>query len=186
MNFTLMLNIHNHDTTRSILSHLKFPICLTCLFLLLLAGSCSDDIPEPKYNEALYGIYSYGENEFMEIDDLDWIYQYDLEEMDGEKYWIKQKLTYLYEPASELVLRQDKEGILQVDEVISNTSKELTLCWVATPLTEEIEGDSKFEIIRIFFDKNFTVDPANYRTYKRITASELKAGLGDIEVIEAY
>ncbi len=158
---------------------------LLATVMLCLTG-CSDDTPEPKSDYALLGIYSYGSDEFMEIEDLDWIYQYNLEEYGGEKYWVKRKLTYLYEPVSELVLRQDIEGLLQVDKVISVDSQGMTLCWVETPLTEEVDEDSKFEIIQVFFKDDYKVDPANYRTYKRITANQLKAGLGDIEVIEAY
>ena len=163
--------------------HLIMPLLA---MVMLCVGGCSDDIPEPKSDYALLGIYSYGSDEFMEIEDLDWIYQYNLEEYAGEKYWIKRKLTYLYEPVSELVLRQDIEGLLQVDKVISVDSQEMTLCWVGTPLTEEVDEDSKFEIIQVFFKDDYKVDPANYRTYKRITANQLKAGLGNIEVIEAY
>lgn len=148
--------------------------------------ACSDDIPESKSEYALLGTYSYGNDEFLEIDDTDWIYQYNLEEYGGEKYWIKRKLTYFYEPVSELVLRQDIEGLLQVDKVISVDSKEMVLCWVGTPMTDEVAEDSKFEIIQIFFKDNYTPDPANYRKYDRITAQQLKNGLGDIEVIEAY
>ncbi len=154
--------------------------------VMLCVAGCSDDTPEPKSEYALLGIYSHGSDEFMEIEDLDWIYQYNLEEYEGNKYWIKRKLTYLYEPVSELVLRQDIEGLLQVDKVISVDSQEMTLCWVGTPLTEAVDEDSKFEIIQVFFKDDYKVDPANYRTYKRITASQLKSGLGNIQVIEAY
>lgn len=153
---------------------------------MLLLGSCSDRGPAPKQNDALFGIYSHGSDEFMEIDDLDWIYQFNLEDYDGEKYWVKRKLTYLYEPVSELVLREDIDGILQVDKVISVTDKDLVLCWVGTPLTEAVDDDAKFEIIQIFFKNDYDPDPANYRTYTRITPAELTAGLGDIEVVEAY
>lgn len=62
----------------------------------------------------------------------------------------------------------------------------MILCWVGTPLTEEIDDDAKFEIIRVFFNNDYKTDPANYRSYTRITASQLTEGLGDIEVIEAY
>ncbi len=154
--------------------------------VMLCVAGCSDDTPEPKSEYALLGIYSHGSDEFMEIEDLDWIYQYNLEEYEGNKYWIKRKLTYLYEPVSELVLRQDIEGLLQVDKVISVDSQEMTLCWVGTPLTEAVDEDSKFEIIQVFFKDDYKVDPANYRTYKRITANQLKSGLGNIQVIEAY
>lgn len=164
----------------------KYLIMPILAMVMLCAGGCSDDMPEPKSDYALLGIYSRGADEFMEIEDLDWIYQYNLEEYAGEKYWIKRKLTYLYEPVSELVLRQDIEGLLQVDKVISVDAQELTLCWVGTPLTEAVDEDSKFEIIQVFFKDDYKVDPANYRTYKRITANQLKTGLGNIEVIEAY
>ncbi|MDE6768675.1 MAG: hypothetical protein K2J78_02995 [Muribaculaceae bacterium] len=164
----------------------KYLIMPILAMVMFCVGGCSDDAPEPKSDYALLGIYSKGTDEFMEIEDLDWIYQYNLEEYAGEKYWIKRKLTYLYEPVSELLLRQDIEGLLQVDKVISVDSQEMTLCWVATPLTEEVDEDSKFEIIQVFFKDDYKVDPANYRTYKRITANQLKAGLGNIEVIEAY
>ena len=164
----------------------KYLIMPILAMIMFCVGGCSDDTPEPKSDYALLGIYSKGTDEFMEIEDLDWIYQYNLEEYAGEKYWIKRKLTYLYEPVSELLLRQDIEGLLQVDKVISVDSQEMTLCWVATPLTEGVDEDSKFEIIQVFFKDDYKVDPANYRTYKRITANQLKAGLGNIEVIEAY
>lgn len=154
--------------------------------IMLCVGGCSSDTPAEKRNDALFGIYSLGSDEYMEIDDLDWIYQYNLEEYDGEKFWVKRKLTYLYEPVSELVLREDTEGLLQVDKVISVNSREMILCWVATPLTEEIDDDAKFEIIQVFFKNDFKVNPANYRTYTRISADQLIAGLGDIEVVEAY
>ena len=153
---------------------------------MLLLGGCADDTPAPKHNDALYGTYSFGNGEYLEIDDLDWIYQYNLEEYDGEKFWVKRKLTYLYEPVSELVLREDTEGLLQVDKVVRVDPKEMILCWVGTPLTEEIDEDAKFEIIQVFFKNDYKVDPANYRTYTRITAEQLAAGLGDIEVVEAY
>lgn len=164
----------------------KYLIMPILAMVMLCVGGCSDDMPEPKSEYALLGIYSRGSDEFMEIEDLDWIYQYNLEEYAGERYWIKRKLTYLYEPVSELVLRQDIEGLLQVDKVISVDDRELTLCWVGTPLTEAVDEDSKFEIIQVFFKDDYKVDPANYRTYKRITANQLKTGLGNIEVIEAY
>ncbi len=96
------------------------------------------------------------------------------------------KLTYLYQPLAALVPRQNIEGLLQVDKVISVDSQEMTLCWVGTPLTEAVDEDSKFEIIQVFFKDDYKVDPANYRTYKRITANQLKSGLGNIQVIEAY
>lgn len=149
-------------------------------------SGCSDDIPEPKSEYALLGTYSGPDGVYMEIDDIDWIYQYNLEEAGGKKYWIKRKLTYFYEPVSELVLRQDIEGLLQIDKVISVDSQEMTLCWVATPMTEIKDEDAKFEIIQIFFKDDYKVDPANYRHYSRITPEQLKAGLGNIEVIEAY
>lgn len=168
------------------MNRFKYLIASLLAMVVISLTGCSDDTPAPKHNDALYGIYSRGADEFMEIEDLDWIYQYNLVEFGEEKFWLKQKLTYLYEPVSELILRQDEEGLLQVDKVISNTSTELTLCWVATPLTEETDEDAKFEIIQIFFNKDLEPDPANYRTYTRITPAQLQAGLGDIEVIEAY
>lgn len=154
--------------------------------IALLFGACSDDMPEPKSEYALLGIYSKSDGtEFMEIEDLDWIYQYNLEEYAGQKFWIKRKLTYFYEPVSELVLRQDIEGLLQVDKVIRVDEQGLTLCWVGTPMTEEVTEDNKFEIIQVFFN-TYEPQPANYRVYSRLTASQLQAALGDIEVIEAY
>lgn len=163
-----------------------FALILSAIVMLTL-GACSDDMPAPKQNDALYGIYSRGADEFMEIDDLDWIYQYNLEDFDGEQYWVKRKLTYLYEPVSELMLREDTDGLLQVDKVISVTDKDMVLCWVGTPMTDGADSDdAKFEIIQIFFKNDYKPDPANYRTYTRITAADLKAGLGSIEVIEAY
>lgn len=167
------------------------PLLMTVVAVtsLICISACSDDVPEPKSEYALLGTYAGEDGVYMEIDDLDWIYQYNLEEFEGEKYWIKRKLTYFYEPVSELVLRQDIEGILQVDKVISNDSKELTLCWVETPLTEDVDGedeDAKFEIIQVFFKGDYKVDPANYRHYDRITPAQLQTALGDIEIIEAY
>ena len=142
------------------MNRFKYLIASLLAMVVISLTGCSDDTPAPKHNN----LVEFGE----------------------EKFWLKQKLTYLYEPVSELILRQDEEGLLQVDKVISNTSTELTLCWVATPLTEETDEDAKFEIIQIFFNKDLEPDPANYRTYTRITPAQLKTGLGDIEVIEAY
>ena len=168
------------------MKYMKFLISSLLTVMALCLAGCSDDIPAPKHNDALFGIYSRGAEEFMEIDDLNWIYQYNLEDYGDETFWIKRKLSYLYEPVSELILREDIEGILQVDKVISTTSSELTLCWVETPLTEATDDDSKFEIIQVFFNQDYKPDPANYRTYQRINADQLKAGLGNYEVIEAY
>lgn len=165
---------------------IKYMMMSVVAAVMLCITGCSDDTPEPKSDYALLGIYSRGSDEFLEIDDLNWIYQYNIEEYGDEKYWIKRKLTYLYEPVSEIMLREDIDGLLQVDKVISVNEREMTLCWVLTPLTEEVDDDSKFQIIQVFFKDDYKIDPANYRTYTRITAEQLKAGLGDIEVIEAY
>lgn len=166
---------------------------LSLLGLLIVAvttalgsTSCSNDLPEPRSELELLGIWKYSDTEYMEIEDADYIYQYNLEEDADMKFWIKRKLTYFFEPVSDLILREDIEGLLQVDKVVSNKNDKLTLCWVATPMQATDGIVDKKEIIQIFFKDDYKLDPANYRTYDKLTKEQLIDALGDIEVIEAY
>lgn len=163
-------------------------ITVMVIGVLLIFGitACDADLPEPRSERELLGIWSDSDTEYMEIEDTDYIYQYNLVEFEGVQYWIKSKLTYFFEPVSDLILRQDLEGLLQVYKVVSNKDDKLTLCWVATPMQETITGANKLEIIQIFFKDDFDLDPENFRTYDKLTKEELINALGDIEIIEAY
>lgn len=162
---------------------------LTLLISILMLGvttSCSDDDRPEVAETDILGIYAGEDGTFMELDDIDYIYQYNLMERRGVEYWIKRKLTYMYEPVSELMLKQDVEGLLQVYKVMEHNDEGMTLCWVETPMQEPIEGDARFEIIQVFFRTDFDIDPANEVKYRKIDAEQLQRELGDIEVIEAY
>lgn len=161
-------------------------IAVVGILTALMATGCDDDLPKPRSERELIGIWSDSDTEYMEIEDTDYIYQYNLQEFEGESYWIKRKLTYFFEPVSDLILRQDIEGLLQVYKVVSNKDDKLTLCWVDTPMQENVTGDNKLEIIQIFFKPDYELNPADFRTYRKLTKEELEKGLGDIEVIEAY
>lgn len=155
-------------------------------FLMLSFASCSDD-DRPDVSETdILGIYAGEDGTFIELNDIDYIYQYNLQDFMGDDYWIKRKLTYMYEPVSQLMLREDIDGILQVYKVIEHNDQGMILCWLETPMQEEVEGDARFELVQVFFKTDYVIDPANYTYYTKITPSQLTTDLGDIEVIEAY
>ncbi len=159
---------------------------LAAVVMLTLSTACSDD-DRPEVSETdILGIYAGEDGTFMELDDTDYIYQYNMQELRGVQYWIKRKLTYLYEPVSELMLKQDIEGLLQVYKVTEHNDQGMTLCWLETPMQEPVEGDARFEIIQVFFKTDYEIDPANEVHYQKIDAEQLQRDLGDIEVIEAY
>lgn len=159
---------------------------LLSLCLLLPLWGCSDDTPAEVSETDILGIWTAGDGVYLELDDTNWIYQYDLMEFMGENYWVKRKLSYLYEPVSQLMLKQDTDGLIQLYKVVSFDDNTMTLCWLETPMQEEAEGDARYEIIRVFFQTDYEIDPADCTAYEKITEGELTAALGDTEIIEAY
>lgn len=159
---------------------------LMAFLMLAAASACSDDDRPDVSEDDILGIYAGEDGTFMELNDADYIYQYNLQELRGVQYWVKRKLTYMYEPVSELMLKQDIEGILQLYKVMEHNDEGMTLCWLETPMQEAAEGDARFEIIQVFFRNDFEPDPANEVRYSKIDAEQLQQDLGDIEVIEAY
>ncbi len=162
-----------------------FSSLLLILLLLPLSG-CGDDFPPEVSEKDVLGIWTDGTGAYLEIEDTNYIYSYTLQNFQGEDFWIKRRLSYLYEPVSSMMLAQDNDGILQLYKVSEPTSDEMVLCWVETPMQEELQGDARFEIIRVFFNKDYEEDPANNVYYTRLTESQLQEALGDTEVIDFF
>lgn len=158
---------------------------LLFVMLLPLAG-CGDDFPPEVSERDILGIWSDGSGAYLEIEDTNYIYSYTLQEFMGENFWIKRRLSYLYEPVSSMMLAQDNDGILQLYKVSEPATNEMVLCWVETPMQKELEGDARFEIIQVFFNKDYEIDPANNLYYSRLSEEELKTALGDTEVIDFF
>ena len=50
------------------MNRFKYLIASLLAMVVISLTGCSDDTPAPKHNDALYGIYSRGADEFMEIE----------------------------------------------------------------------------------------------------------------------
>lgn len=151
------------------------------------ATSCSDDDPPQRSEYDIIGIYKDSDNHFLNLVDPDHIYDYSLLDFDDMKFWEKRKLMYLYEPNSNIMLKEDLDGNMQVYKVIGYDDEGITWCWVdsagASSGGEDGE-DSTLDIFRVFFVKDYVTDPARYEHLMKISEEEFKAGLGDIEVID--
>lgn len=172
---------------------IDFPVFLMWLLMALplaLTACSEDDVPADRSEEDILGLWQDKPGHILDMYDTDHLYDYTLVEVEGTKYWIKRKQTYFYEPRSELMM---KDGVLdeETDEIpvhiykiISINEEDMVMCWVDTPDLSNLEGENKLEVFKIFFNKDYKVDPALYETYRRLTPAGLNAALGDIEVIE--
>ncbi len=68
--------------------------------------------------------------------------------------------------------------------MVSVDDEKLVLCWVSTPPIANLEGENKLEIFQVFFNKDYTTDPALYETFNKVSPEELNKALGDIEILE--
>lgn len=150
-------------------------------------SSCSDDAPPQRTEYDIVGIYKDNDNHFLDLADPDHIYDYTLLDFDDMMFWEKRKLMYLYEPNSNIMLKEDLDGNMQVYKVIDYDSEGITWCWVdsaASSSSGEDGEDPALDIFRVFFVKDYVTDPAKYEHLTKISQEEFKKALGDIEVID--
>lgn len=161
-------------------------ILYALLFMLplLTFGGCGDDIPEPIPVDLLVGIWSDADGHYLEIIDRDHMYEYELAEDGGDLYWLKYRQVYLYEPYNELILREDTQGGLHVYKLLQFGGNSMTVSLVASPVIDNLDGDNKYDFLKIFFNKDYVVDPAKNVTYRSVTRSDLERLLSEHEVIE--
>lgn len=157
-------------------------LLLACVFCF---ASCSnEDESEIRTEEDILGLWQDKEGHILDLADPDHIYEYTLREFDGEKYWYKKRVMYLYEPVSLLLMKEDTEGNIQVYQLISYSDTELVWCWVGAPEVDNLEGDNKYELFKVFFDKGYEVDPSRYETFHKITRAQLDKQLEGAELLE--
>lgn len=157
---------------------------LLAVILSPLCQGCGDDIPEAIPTDLLAGIWMQDNGNYLQILDKDHMYQYILAEDQSEFFWLKYRQTYLYEPYSELVLRENPEGGLDVYKLTQYNPSQMTMCWVASPLIENLDGDNKYDFLKIFFDQDYVVDPANDIVYTSVPQKDFDAVISRYEVIE--
>jgi hypothetical protein len=165
----------------------QFPIIFGSLILSLLSlslSSCSDDMPEDRSEYDILGIWLDSEGHYLDLGDTEYITDYQLDEMGGQRFWLKRRLTYFYEPYSYLMLTADAEAQMHLYRLISCNDEEMVLCWLADPTMEEIEGENRYEFFKIFFEEDYVIDPANYKYWARVTPEALEEALGDDPIIE--
>lgn len=165
---------------------LKDCILLLSLFVSVACTcvSCGDDLPAERSDEEVVGIWSDGDGHFLEFADPDHCYDYSYLKTSSVEYWVKRAEVYFYEPYSSLIAKEDTDGVMHIYKVVSVDASSMVLCWVATPDISDIEGEGKYEFLRIFLKNEYTEDPANNITYRRVSQADLEKALGDIEVIE--
>lgn len=161
-----------------------FYLPLLALMLSAMTSCSVGDEPAATTEYDLVGIWTDNDSHILELNDPDHFYEYDLSQYGDEKYWVKMRLMYFLEPSSYLMLREDDEGVMHVYKVMGISPDEMTICWVATPPVADLDGESKLEIFKIFFNKEYETDPAKYETYRRITPQERDRMIGDIPLIE--
>lgn len=170
-----------------IINHIYTLIVLTVVSLPTAAGltSCSDDLPKERTETDIFGLWSDGSEHFLDISDSQFINEYTFcrsEIADEYSYWLNTRVSYFYEPASYLLLKDNRwfdEETMQIDsrlslyKVVSYDESEMVMCWLSNPELGSMEGDSKYDFFRIFFESGYVEDPANYITLHRITREEL-------------
>lgn len=168
------------------MKHLFLPAWLTVALLAILTfAGCSDDMPPATSEEDVLGIWTDKEGHYLDMGDTEHMDEYVKTQFDGTDFWLQRHTVYFFEPNSYLMMKEDMEGNLHVYKVISVDEKEMVICWVATPDLIDMESDSKLEIFRVFFNRDYKVDPSKYETYRRLTRQQFEAALGDTEIIES-
>lgn len=166
-----------------------FPSILPLLLaMFIIFPSCSDNEPPEASENDILGIWQDKPGHILDMVDADHLYDYTLTEYEGTQYWIRKKQMYFFEPRSGLMLKEgiaadDGEVAMHVYKIIDVNDDELVICWVSTPDLSNLEGENKLEIFKIFFDKDYEVDPELYETFRRLSPEELKKVLGDIEIL---
>lgn len=168
-----------------------FSSILTLLLaMLVVLPSCSDDTPAEVSEDDIVGIWQDKPGHILEMADSERMYEYTLTEFYGVQYWRKTKPMYFYEPRTELMLKElipdldaeDQNSQMHVYKIVEITPESMTMCWVAEQDVSNIDGENIVEIFKVFFDKNYVVDPAKYQTFRKLTPSQFKDALGDIEI----
>lgn len=156
-----------------------FPLLVA---LIALLPACSDDEPPMHSEYDILGIWTDNDKHFVNLENTDDAYEYSLREINGEKFWEKQRLMYFFEPVSCLLMKEDTDYNVQVYQVISYNNSELVWCWVSSPEIS-MDGENKYEFLKIFFDDSYVVDPNLYETFHKISKADLEKALGDIPVL---
>lgn len=156
---------------------------MAVLFAVILLPSCSDDFPEERSAEDVIGIYSDREGHYLEFADPDHMYEYLYQKTDRYEYWLKRSEAYFYEPHSQLMAKENFDGMLQLFRVMDVNSSGIELCWVEDPELNGLEGDAKYELIKKFVKNEYDYDASNTEIFRRVSAEDLKKAIGDVEVI---
>ncbi len=156
---------------------------LPAVFLIMLSPSCSEDFPEERSAVDVLGIFSDGDGHYLEFVDPDHMYEYEYLKTEKYEFWLQRPEVYFYEPHSRLMARENSEGVLQIFRMMNVDEDGMDLCWVADPELNGLEGDAKYDLLRMFVKNEYDYDPANTISYRRVSPEELKAAIGDVEVI---
>lgn len=172
-----------------LMNSLRKNLSIICGLVLLcgLTACSSDDEPSARSEYDIVGIWQDNADHILEIVDPDKLYEYESETFDDVKYWLKRKEMYFFEPYSYLMMKADNEGTMQLYKIVSVDKEEMVACWVCTPDmsgVDNAEGDDKFQIFSYFFKQDYTVDPDNFVTYKRISSASLEKIIEDGVLIE--
>lgn len=154
------------------------------IFIMCDFSACSDDIPVDKPADVMCGLWTDATGRYIDIVDIDHIYEYHFVKDEGEDYCLKYRQTYLYEPNSDLVMMDDTEGKIHVYKLMGVNDSEMTLCWLDDPVITSLDGDGKYEFLSVFFRTDYVVDPANNMTFTRADRETLEKKTAQCELIE--
>ena len=160
-------------------------ICALAFTLILFPGffsSCSnnDDVRLPS---DLLGVWSPGDNFYLEFCDDNVVHNLQIEYQDGESIGIWTKDVYYYEPGYNLVIYVSSDSKASVYEIISKSSNRFTWCWV-----EDIERDGQESVGQMIghiinqAQEGFNIDPELFQTFNYIPQNKFFQILEDLDI----
>lgn len=151
------------------------------VFTILVAGCTKDD--EVRFPEDIIGVWTPGENLYLEFAENNSVYHLDIESQDGESIGKWTRDVYYYEPGYQLVVYLSSDHDASVYQIVEMTQGKMTWCWV-----ENIDTEGEESIGQIIghiinqAQEGFKLDPALNQTFTRISKDKFYEILEGLDI----
>lgn len=165
---------------------LKSFILIGSLCFLTIMSACSKDEEPMRTPQDIVGIWSPGDNVYLEFTDKYTVYNLLVTEQYDETVGIWTRDSYIYEPGYNIVVYLSATNVLEVYEVVSLTPNTLTWCWVKTIDNLESYNSSNIgELLGSIINEaqeGFHLDPELYQSFNRLSRDKFFSILESLDI----